>query len=460
MKAFPKTLSTLGLLALTAPALQAQQTTEAAATSERLEAQEQRILSLEASLAEMKRIEETVPDAPTGFIAGYDKGFYIRSADPSNPFALRINGRMQFRYVGVSPESSTYDNLGTAASGTPIPVKSRNDFEIERGRLEFRVTGFDPKLNFFINLDSDTDDGHQTIFHDFWANYVFSDAFDLYVGKAFVPGSREWLEGSTGTHLIDRSMATTFFRPDRTIGVWAIGEPTDGLNYRVMVGNGFQTTDLEFDEINDDLMASGSLWVEPTGDFGKGYADLKAEDSLRTRFGTSFTYSEERGVDSNGSPVAESAFLRLDDGTRLTSLGIEHFDVSLLALDAAMKYAGFSLHGEGYFRRVDQIEPIGPAPANFPDDSNDSYGGYVGVGYMIEPQKFDVQLRWSTVQGDFHDTNEYAGGVNYYLDGTHANKLSLDLTWIDDGSPTSNSGPNFTIGQDGLMLRVQWQASF
>ena len=226
-----------------------------------------------------------------------------------------------------------------------------------------------------------------------------------------------------------------------------------------MLGNGFQTSDLEFDEINEDLMFSGSLWLEPTGKFGSGYADLKCEDSLRTRFGSSFTYSEEDGKDPDGDPLAESNFLRLDDGTRLTDLGITDFDVTLLAVDAAMKLAGFSLHGEGYYRWVTNIDPTGAPPAGFPDDSNEAYGGYVGAGFMLVPSKFDVQLRYSSILGDFKDSSEYAAGVNYYLDGTHGNKLSLDVSRLD-GSPVSSSGPNYTVGEDGYLVRLQLQLSF
>lgn len=459
MKAAHSTVTTIGLLALTAPAALAQQVTEASATQQRIDAQEQRIQTLEASLAEMKKREEVAVPEHSAYEAGYDKGFYIRSTDPSNPFALRINGRMQFRYAGTNPDSDTYDNLGTAASGSPIQLGKRSDFEIERARLEFRGTGFDPNLHFYINLDGDTDDNHEVIFHDFWFNYEFSDAFDLYAGKAFVPGSREWLSGSTSTHLIDRSMATSFFRPDRSLGVWAIGEPIDNFHYRAMLGNGFQTSDLDAAEINDQVMTSASLWWEPNGKFGSGYADLKAEDKARTRFGVSGTFADENGT-SGGAAIPESNFLRLDDGTRLTSLGVDSFDVTLLAVDAALKVAGFSLAGEGYYRWIDDISPTGAAPAGFPFSDNESYGGYVGAGYMIVPEKFDFQVRYSTVQGDFNDSEEYAAGVNYYVDGTHGNKVSLDVTWIDGGSPVSSSGPNFTVGQDGVMLRLQWQASF
>jgi type II secretory pathway pseudopilin PulG len=422
---------------------------------------EQRIQSLEAALAEIRREQDQPPvSGDSAWEVGYDKGFFIRGRNSqSNPFSLQINGRLQFRYTDVMPDSDSYDNLASGVVGIPIPVKSRNDFEMERARLSFAGTAFDPKLRYYINLDGDTDDAHTVIFHDYWFDYQFSKGFDLYAGKAFVPGSREWLGGSTSTHLIDRSMATSFFRPDRSLGIWAIGEPLDGLNYRAMLGNGFQTTDLEFDQINENLMGSASVWWEPGEGFGKGYADLKAEDSLRTRFGSSFTHSAE-DARSGLIPTAESNFLRLDDGSRLTVLGVDKFDVSLLSVDAAMKLAGFSLHGEGYYRWVDNIEYFNDTPTTeFDDSSNTAYGGYVGAGYMLMPSKLDVQLRYSAVHGDLKDSAEYAGGFNYYIDGTHGNKISLDLTHLD-GSPTSSSGPNYTIGQDGWMVRLQLQLSF
>jgi hypothetical protein len=445
----------LGAVLSLCPAALAQDEPEEGSAQARLDEQDLRIQSLEAALDEMR--DQQAAAGSSKWETGYEKGFYIRSKE--SPFSMRINGRMQFRYTGFDPSVSTYQNLGTAASGQPIEVTPRNDFELERARLSFTGTTFDEDLHYYLNLDGDTDDGHQVIVHDFWFDYEFTKAFDLYVGKAFVPGSREWLSGSTSTLLIDRSMATSFFRPDRSVGVWAIGEPIEHFHYRAMVCNGFQTTDLSYRDINDDLTGSGTIWWEPNGKFGSGYADIKCEDELRTRFGSSFTYAGEDGANASGDAIPESNFLRLDDGTRLTDLGVDHFDVMLLALDAAMKLNGFSLAGEAYYRWVENIEPTAPGPDGFPYDSNESYGGFVGGGYMLIPETFDVQLRTSTVQGDFKDTWEYAGGVNYYLDGTQGNKLSLDLTHVD-GSPVSSSGPNFRVGDDGWMLRLQLQLSF
>jgi hypothetical protein len=78
---------------------------------------------------------------------------------------------------------------------------------------------------------------------------------------------------------------------------------------------------------------------------------------------------------------------------------------------------------------------------------------------MLMREKLDIEIRSSTVQGDLKDSWEYAAGMNWYLDGTHGNKLSFDVTHLD-GSPVSNSGPDFRVGDDGWLVRLQLQLSF
>jgi hypothetical protein len=421
----------------------------------RLDAQDARIRALEAEL-------EQRPAAATGsgFEFVYDEGYVMRSTDPDGvPFELRINGRMQFRYTGFAPDVDTFENLGTAATGRPIEVSRRSDFEIERGRLEFSGTWLDPDLHFYINLDADTDDGHSVIFHDFWFNYDFGDALALYAGKAYVPGSREWLSGSTRTHFADRSLATSFFRPDRSLGIWAIGEPVEDLHYRVMVANGFATTDLTPEMANDRFAWSGSVWWDPLADFGNGYADLEMREEAALRVGSSFTFAAEAGVDDGDDPLLDSRFVRLSDGTRLTSLGVDRYDLYLLAVDAALKYRGFSIHGEAYYRWVRDVRPLGAPPGGFPLAGFEDHGFYVDAGFMVVPRTVEPVVRVSTVQGDQKDSWEYGVGLNWYVDGTHRNKLTADAAFLD-GSPAQKSGPNYRVGDDGVMVRVQWQIAF
>lgn len=415
-------------------------------------------------LAEKEKARETQEAAaqPSSFEALYDKGFILRSTkEAKTPFELKINGRMQFRYVGFAAAEDEYANLETrgSASGAPIEVSDRNDFEIERGRLEFRGMWLDPKLHFYINLDADTDDGHQVIFHDFWVNYEFDKAFDLYVGKAFVPGSRDWLNGSTRTHLTDRSMATTYFRPDRTLGIWAIGQPLDGFWYRAMVGNGLSTSDTTPDQVNQKLAYAASVWLEPFAKYGGGYADLENHEDLAAQMGASFAFGEQSGDTSTGASLAETRFVRISDGSRLTSLGVDHFDEYLATFDAAFKYRGFALNGEIFRRWLREIAPTGAAPTGFPERTQDDWGLYVDAGFFLVEKHLEPVVRYSAVYGEQKKSYEYACGLNWYIDGTHTNKLTLEGGWYD-GQPVTNSGANYRVGDDGFRVMVQWQLGF
>ena len=269
-------------------------------------------------------------------------------------------------------------------------------------------------MNFFLNLDFDTDDSHRVIAHDFWFDYKFSKAFDLYVGKAFVPGSRDWLSGSTRTRLVDRSLATTFFRPDRTVGVWAIGEPVDDVHYRAMVGNGFNTTDLRFSQVDTHFVYSASVWWEPLGDFGKGYADLQMHESPVMRIGNSATFASQ-GAGAGGNPRSEQNFLRISDGTRVILPGalapgvtVNEFDIYLYTIDCAAKYRGFSANFEWFLRWLNSFAANGPLPVTALFDA-----GFVSeFGFFLIPKKLDVNARISQVNGLYGDAWEYAAGWN------------------------------------------------
>lgn len=394
------------------------------------------------------------------FRIGYDKGFVIEPVDAEKtPFRLRITGRMQFRYTLFERDEKRFtDNAGIVHN-----INDRNDFEIERGRLTFDGFALHPKLGYYINLDFDTDDEHSVVIHDFWVSYVLSDAFILHAGKAFVPGSREWLMGSTTTRFADRSMATTFFRPDRSIGLWLIGEPLTGVYYRTMLANGFNTTDLTSDDIDNNFAWASSAWWDVFDNFGSGWSDLEGHEDLAIQTGLSFTLTSEDGKDGSGQLLSEGNYARLSDGTRLVFPGalapdvtVDEFDLYLLSVDFAAKYRGFSVNGEYYFRWIEEIDGDGPLPL----DGFFDHGFYFEGGYMILPKYVELCARLSQVYGKFGDRGaEYAGGVNWFINGAHNLKLTLDVTRVKH-SPAQNSAPGYRIGDDGVMLRTQVQVGF
>lgn len=417
--------------------------------------------SLLEAKAETPEEEETLFNS---FEAGYEKGFVIRSKDPeeaaetNEAFEMRITGRLQFRYSLFERVTDEWiDGVGTAR-----PIQNRSDFEIERARLTFSGYALSPALQYFINLDGDTDDNHSIVLHDMWFNYVFNRYFNLHIGKAMVPGSRDWLNGSTRTRFVDRSLTTTFFRPDRSIGIFSTGEPLDNWYYEVQIANGIATSDLEFGEVDKNFAFSGTTFWDPWGNYGKGYVDLEWHENIAALVGTSFTYAGVQGRDVAGLPVQEFYALRLANGSRVIQEGlfapgvsVSNLDFYLWAIDAAVKWRGFSANTEIFYRWLSDLRGNGPIPVK----QVYNYGFYTEAGYMIIPERFDFNVRTSQILGDYGYAAEYAGGFNYYILGTQKVKLATDLTRVVH-SPTSNSGPGYRPGDNGWYWRLQMQIAF
>ena len=352
------------------------------------------------------------------FYVGYERGFLISPIDErATPFEIKVNGRMQFRYVGFSRDRDIFRNRGGV-----VPVASSSAFEIERGRLGFRGFFYDPKLGYFINIDADTDDNHRAIFYDFWVSYAFSEACELYVGKRKVPGSYDWMESSMSTRFADRSMSTTFFRPDCSLGVWVAGKPTDQLHFQVAVVNGFNTLDLTVAEVDDQFAYAAMVYWDPLDDVGSGYSDLEHHDNLAIRVGNAFTYANQDGAD-DGSPTRESRFARLSDGTLLTNSGalipgvtVNEFDVYLHSVFLTAEWCGFSFNAECFARWLQNFGTSEGLP--LPHSGLFDSGFYAEFGYMLIPQKVEINAPISQVDGLFGDAWEYVGGVNWFINGT------------------------------------------
>ena len=393
------------------------------------------------------------------YTAGYDGGFRIKPRDKKkNPFDLKINGRLQFRWAAFARDRDTFTNrLGT------IGVPDRNDFEIERGRLEFKGNILDSKTKFYFNLDADTDDNHDVIFHDFWFDRVVNDHLTIRLGKAKVPGSYEWLESSTSTRFADRSVSTTYFRADRSLGIWFLGETPNDTYYQIAVTNGFVSTDLEPEDVDNNFAYTILSYRDFGSDFGKGHSDLEFHETPSTRIGYSASYTNTNPLDGD-QPSLEQNFARVSDGARLTDTGaltpgltINDFDQYFLSTFISGKWRGFSYNAEYYARWLQNFGTI-EGPSTSINSLFDS-GFYVDVGYFLIPERLEVNARVSQIDGLFGDSWEYAAGWNYFINGTHKNKLSFDATVLD-GIPTSSSSPNFELGQDGILYRLQYQIAF
>jgi hypothetical protein len=394
------------------------------------------------------------------FYADYDDGFAILPRDPDGtPYSLRIRNQNMFRYDGFSRAEPSW----TDSAGNTIPINNSNYFGIPRGRLIFSGNALLPKLSYLLNIDYNSVTSQPIGFRAFWLSYRFSKALELYVGQSKVPGSREWIESAFAPlQSADRTMATTFFRPSLSQGMWLMGEPLDDFYYHAMVSNGFNTLNLLPEDLNNRFAWSASAWWEPWGDFGRGYSDLQDHEDAAVRLGACYTFALGAGNQADSDAV-ENSPVRLSDGTIITTLGalapgvtLQSYDISLAAIDWAWKYRGLSLSSELYFQDLLGLQGTGPLPIA----STSAFGGFVKGGLFVVPRETEVYARSSYVTGAYGSGYELGGGFNqFFLPGKDNLFFTCDAAWLQN-SPAGQNRTGFVAGQTGLLVRAQVVAVF
>ena len=393
------------------------------------------------------------------FFADFDRGFVIRPTNmDDSPFELKINAQNQIRYTGFSRADATW----TDSAGVVSPLDNMSSFQIPRGRIIFSGFAFRKELLYNLNIDYNTVGNSQINFRAYWLAWRFSRAMTVYAGQSKVPGSREWLESFVNTLGADRSMATTFFRPSLSQGIWATGEPTTGVFYHVMMSNGFNTLGATPQQLSSTMAFSGSTWWEPLGTFGPGYSDFEFHEEPAIRLGTSLTYAPEHGPQGISSAPENSA-IRLSDGTLITDPGaiapgvtLNGFKIGLASIDLAYKYRGLGISGEFFSQNLFALNGSGPLPRS----AIRQYGGFAQAGYFIVPQKIETYARTSQVTGPYGSGSEYAGGFNLFLlPGKQNLRFTFDAAWLNH-CPADQNRTNYQAGQTGLLVRSQLQMYF
>jgi hypothetical protein len=396
-------------------------------------------------------------------IGGYDdeksQFILVQPNDPDRtPFALNFDLITQLRFTGFARSVPSW----TDSAGANLPVRNYDTFQVNRNWFQFSGYALDPRLQFMAIIFSSST-SNNTLFLG-WLDYRFSKAFTLSAGYYKVPGSREWSDSFRYTLGADRTMATTFFRPGMSPGIWASGEPLRDLHYIAMVANSVNGLDLAGNRIGSNMAFGGSLWWEPCGKFGPGPSDIEWHERPTPRIGTSLTFSREQLPGPNAVQAnPENTLFRLSDGTPLSTPGalapgvqILTTGVQLWSIDAAVKYRGLSLSGEYYLRWLDDFRYTGgPLSIRSLFDS----GAYGQASYFVIPKRLEGYARSSFVNGRFGGGNEWSGGLNWYLRSTRNWRLTFDVTRINH-SPAQNILTGYRAGESGTLFQLQMLTDF
>ncbi len=404
-----------------------------------------------------------VGQMPGDFLLGrYDNGFVIVAPKNPNktPFAAKLNIVTQERYTGFA---SQVDQWQPRNLRTPIAVDNRSTFDVNRAYIGFSGFAIDPRLRYSMIVA--TTSAVNVTYLLGVIGFQFTKEFGLYGGFNKVPGSREWLESFKNTLGVDRSMATTFFRPSMSPGVWITGEPLPDMHYYGMISNAMNSLDQLGDRRSTQMCYAGSVWWEPLGSFGPGFSDEEFHESPALRFGGSGLFTRQDREPLLGSLLEnpENTVLRLSDGIPIFAPGALAPGVNLLAtddrmisVDSGLKYRGFSLSGEWYFRWLNNFRTDRSLPGL---KSVYDSGGYLQTSYALVPRKLEIYAKTSLVAGPFGSGDEYGGGANWYVRGSRNWRMSAEAMQVNR-SPAYNVLTPYRIGQSGTIVMLQMVTDF
>ena len=323
------------------------------------------------------------------------------------------------RYLNQHGLKDTY----TSAFGQPFDVTNRQDFQLAKVQITLRGWLFDPRFGYNAYVwtsQASQGLGAQVVVAGN-INWTFSDALKVYFGIHSVPSTRStnrtfpyWLRND------NRPIADEFFRGSYTQGIWAEGKIARGLEYRVMVANNLSALGVQARQLDAkiDTFSGALTWMPTTGEFGpaNGYGDFEAHQKLATLFSAHYTRSTEDPQSQPATDSIENTQLRLSDGTLLfsdtafPSGRILQALYQMTALDAALKYKGFSLEGEYYARWLNNFKVQGSIPFNKLFDQ----GFTLQASAMVVPKTLQFYLSGSKIFGEYGDPYDAAVGLNYF----------------------------------------------
>jgi hypothetical protein len=356
--------------------------------------------------------------------------------------------------MNQTPGDQTFtDHLGRERA-----VKARNDLNWHRTFVW--LTGFfwDPKFRYNISLWSLPTTQQTLLFGNM--QYRFSPAFTLGVGIApnltarSVQGSWPFWGSS------DRQMSEDFFRGGFSSGVFATGQALPRVNYTLSINTNISQLGTTAANDTRDFAYSGSLvWRPTTGEFGPrgGLGDFEHHTTLATQFGVSAgTSREARYANETAPPNATQIKLSdgvnpFDEGALAEGVTVQKLDYDEMAVDAGLKYRGFSFQSEYYWRRLSSFQTLGgPVPMNSIFD----HGFQVQAMHMVVPRKLGLYATYGKVIDEF-DRNPYeiSGGTSFYPTGTRSWRLNLHLIHVKRSPAASNFG-FYTSGQSGTTISI------
>ena len=215
-----------------------------------------------------------------GMTSGYDKGFFVGTADGN--WLLKLNFQLQIRWA--------FDRVDT--------LPDAYGFEIRRAKLHFAGHVVDPSWQYRLTLASSRSEvqfaagSHPSnlFIEDAYINKKMDNGTYLRVGQMKAPFLREELVSSSRQLAVDRSMVNNAFTWTYTQGVM-LGWKNDNLNLEGMYGEGPNNINSQAHFLNgkQSLTARAELLLGDESDWSmfKGFNARNTEGKMGFMLGAS-----------------------------------------------------------------------------------------------------------------------------------------------------------------------------
>jgi TolA-binding protein len=391
---------------------------------------------------------------PFPYAAG--KGFIL---------ARGANGEVDFstkgyvRYLNQLDLAPTF----TDAFGRTTVLDLRQDIQLNRLQVILHGWLFDERFRYFwyawTQNPSQGDPAQVVVGGNL--SYQFSDALKATAGIFSLPSTRSTAQSFPNWLRIDhRSMADEFFRGSYIQGYMVNGELTDTLDDKVAVAGNLSALGVSASQMDNCLCTVTSMlyWMPTTGEFGPGagFGDYEYHEKLATLLGVHFTYSREDAQEQPGVNAFENSQIRLSDGTLLfapnafnTGGMINKATFQMLDLDAGLKWRGWSLDAEYYFRWLDDFKVTGSIPVTSLFD----HGFQVYASTMLKPNYWQAYFSGSKIFGQYGDPWDAAVGLTYFPFGHKEVRMNAQALYMDRSAVGYTAVP-YVVGGTGWVYTV------
>ncbi len=399
-----------------------------------------------------------------GSWGAYDKGngfVLVRGKDGEVDVRLIAYAR----YLNQLGLDKTY----TDSFGRTFEPQRRQDVQWNKVNLSFKGWLLDPDFTYRVwvwTQQPAQGEGAQVVVGGH-VGYRFSDYLNVYAGIAPLPTTRStnwtyplWLK------MDNRTIADEFFRGSYTQGFWADGKIVDGLDYRVMIGNNLSALGVSAAQLDNDFetVAAAVWWMPTTGEFGPalGFGDYENHEHLATMFGLHYTHSREDKQEQPSTSAFENSQIRLSDGTLLFSPNafntggqVDVATYQMLDFNAGLKYQGFSLESEIYWRWVDDFETTGFIPV----DSLFDDGFQIQASAMVVPKELQIYAAGSEILGQYGKPWDLSLGLNWYPFDRREMHINAQGIYLNH-SPVGGTSYPYVVGGNGWLFNVDFIVTF